>query len=121
MSLQLVSPSRYGKTEWARTIDMHTYMRGKFDLEQWNYQAKYFVWDDVEWQFLPNKKEYVGCQSTITINPKYKRVVTLQFGIPVIFLTNSDIRNKLSANDGIEIDFFNDNCITLVLTTKLYV
>lgn len=82
--------------------------------DDWDDDAQYIIFDDIEWEFIPNKKGFFGQQSTITINGKYMRTRTVQWGKPAICLCNS------YPNFGADSDWFNLNVLTVKLTNKLF-
>lgn len=114
LSLVLCSPSRYGKTEWARSLGNHMYFNNMVNFkDDWNDSANYIVFDDIDWQYLPNKKGFFGMQKQFVITEKYMRKKTVQWGKPVIFLCN-------------QLPLFEDpawyeaNCLVYTLTNKFF-
>jgi len=89
-SLYLVGISRLGKTEWARSLGKHIYACGMLNLDNWVDDADYMVIDDVNWDYLPGKKELLGAQQEITLSDKYRKKQTLKWGKPCIYLCNPD-------------------------------
>jgi len=89
-SLVLVGPSRTGKTEWARSLGKHMYWNGMINLDDWDENAEYAIFDDFGWEFMPCKKAFFGAQKTFTLTDKYKRKKTVIWGKPIIFLCNPD-------------------------------
>lgn len=87
-SLILESPSRFGKTEWARSLGPHMYFNHLFNLDDWRDDALYIIFDDFEWQFIPAKKCFLGAQKMFSISDKYRKKRTVKFGKPCIVLTN---------------------------------
>lgn len=116
-SLYLVGPSRFGKTEWARSLGDHTYWNGMVNLDDWNFDGKYLVLDDIEWKFLPAKKSLLGAQRQITLTDKYRKKVTLEWGKPCIYLCNEDMD---VFNTCAEKKWLWDNCCYVILHNKLY-
>lgn len=115
-SLFLCSPSKWGKTEWARSLGTHMYFNGFVDWKRWNGDAKLIIFDDIEWKFVPNKKAFFGAQKETTINPKYGRVKTVEWGGVSIYLCNT-MPNEF---DG-EGMWWRENVVDITLTDKLYV
>lgn len=114
-SLVLISPSRFGKTEWARSLGRHMYFNNAVNFrDDWDDDSKYIIFDDIEWDFIPNKKGFFGQQSTITINGKYMRTKTIDWGKPAICLTNK------YPPYGADADWFHDNVLTYHLDNKLF-
>lgn len=117
-SLILCSPSRYGKTEWARSLDTnHMYFNHLVNFkEDWNEEAKYIIFDDIEWEFLPNKKGFFGGQKQFVITDKYSPKRTINWGKICIYLCNEMPKFKSES----EREWFEANCIFVELTNKLY-
>lgn len=89
-SLILCSPSRFGKTEWARSLGHHMYFNGMVNFKHdWDDGADYIVFDDIDWEFLPNKKPFLGGQRQFTITDKYAGKRTVEWGKVCIYLCNN--------------------------------
>lgn len=88
-SLWLYGESRMGKTMMARSIGVHWYMNGMWNVECYDDDATYGVLDDIEWCNL-NKyyKGLLGMQQDITVTDKYKKKSVIKHGKPVIVITN---------------------------------
>lgn len=94
-SILIASNSRFGKTEWARSLGPHIYWGGavvEMDLKM-ACNAMYIVVDDLpedEMKLFLRRywKSILGCQRTISVNPKYGRKFTVNWAKPCIFLTN---------------------------------
>jgi hypothetical protein len=114
LALFLIGPTRLGKTEWARCLGRHMYFNGMFDLRNWDDDALYAVWDDIEWEHVHNKKAFVGAQYETTLTDKYARKRTVVWGRPSIFCLNS------YPNFGRESDWFQANSKIVMLDNKLY-
>lgn len=69
----------------------HSYFGGMFNLDDYDAEGEYCVFDDFEWKFLPMRKQWVGCQLVFTVTDKYRRKFTVNNkGKPSIFLFNKD-------------------------------
>jgi hypothetical protein len=89
-SLFLCSPSRYGKTEWARSLGPHMYFNNMCNFkDDWDDNADYIIFDDMEWDYLPNKKGFFGMQKRFSITGKYMKTITVDWGKPAIYLCNN--------------------------------
>lgn len=93
-TLILVSPSRFGKTEWARSLGNGAYMEGDFDLGQISEDSEYLVMSDIPrhkigdiWVF-EKYKAFFGAQKLVTVTDKYRKKTTLTWGKPLIYLCN---------------------------------
>lgn len=90
LTLIIEGPTKTGKTAWARSMGLHNYFCGGVDFSVWNKFAIYTVIDDIPFQFLPCKKELLGCQKDFTVNEKYRKKCRIPGGIPSIVLCNPD-------------------------------
>ncbi|KAF5206242.1 Replication-associated protein [Thalictrum thalictroides] len=90
VTLIIEGPTRTGKTAWARSLGLHNYFCGGVDWSNYNNLALYNVFDDIPFQFLPCKKEILGCQKDFTVNEKYRKKCRIKGGIPSIILCNPD-------------------------------
>ena len=86
--LVLVGPSRLGKTQWARSLGTHMYWRGMTNVTRWNTAAKYLIFDDIEWNFIPHKKSLLTCMGAATVTDKYKGKKDIIVDKPAIVLLN---------------------------------
>jgi hypothetical protein len=74
--------------------------------------AKYLIADDIEWEFFKCKKQLLGGQREFTATQKYTRMVTVRFGKPVIYLSNTDPRDDMSCS---EREYYDMNVIYYVM------
>ncbi|AJC52525.1 replication-associated protein [Bromus-associated circular DNA virus 2] len=86
--LVLVGPSRLGKTQWARSLGRHMYWRGMTNVTHWDSAAKYLIFDDIEWKFIPQKKSLLTCMGSATVTDKYKGKRDIIVDKPAIVLCN---------------------------------
>lgn len=114
-SLVLIGPSKLGKTEWARSLGEHMYFNHLANFkEDWNANAKYIIFDDFEWEFIPNKKGFFGGQLNFQISGKYMKVKTVTWGKCCIYLANSfPIIQK-------ERDWYDENCVFVQINNKFF-
>lgn len=89
-SLILYGPTRLGKTEWARALGKHVYFNGMFNLDLWDSDAQYAVFDDLDWKYFVNWKCWLGAQKDFSCTDKYRRKMNLSWGHPAIWLNNND-------------------------------
>ena len=119
MSLLLVSPTRFGKTQWARSLGTHFYMCGLFNLDDFNGDASYGVFDDFTCDSIKySYKQRMGCQQQFTLTDKYRKKRTVQWGKPCIFLMNNPIYTELKHT--LDWDWVEQNTAIVILTNKLY-
>lgn len=114
LSLILHGRSRLGKTEWARSLGRHMYFNGYFNLDDWDSEAEYAIFDDlVNWQSWASYKQWLGAQRQFVVTDKYRRKMSILWGKPCILLAN-------------ELPMFPDptwvraNCVIYNLQNKLY-
>jgi len=69
----------------------------------------YAVFDDMQLKYVPQYKNWLGCQSNFQVKVLYKDPVLITWGKPVIWLSNDDPRQEahLTQND---IDWLEGNC-----------
>lgn len=88
-SLILIGDSRTGKTEWARSIGEHMYFNGMLNLDKWDNDATYAVFDDWEdWGRFYLYKQFLGAQKEFELTDKYRAKRTVQWGKPSIVISN---------------------------------
>lgn len=115
-SLILIGPSKLGKTEWARSLGHHMYFNHMANFkDDWDDSANYIIFDDFEWDYIPNKKGFFGGQLEFQISGKYMKVKTVQWGKCCLYLTNHtpDVKEC-------DFDWFRDNCLFLEVNNKFY-
>ncbi len=75
-SLIIISPTRYGKTQWARTItENHGYMATEWNVDKINDTCQLMIFDDVPMsELLPRQrwKAFFGMQEEFDITGKYR-------------------------------------------------
>lgn len=109
LSLILWGPSRTGKTELARSFGRHMYFNGAFNVDDWDADAEYAVFDDWEdWTKFWQYKQWIGAQQRFAVTDKYRAKRTVDWGKPVIIVSNSD-------------PVFSDMCWLSANTMKLHV
>lgn len=97
--LCLIGPTRCGKTAWARSLGQHVFWRGLFSVTEWRDEAKYLVLDDIDWEFLPNKKQLLTAMGECILTDKYVKKTTLVNYKPAIYLCNTDPRDKWTTDE----------------------
>jgi len=104
-----VGPTRIGKTSWARSLGHHMFMSGLFNLDEWDESARYLVIDDIDWKWLPAKKQLLGGQSNFNLSDKYRRKRQVVFGLPTIYCMNYDNYEEIAKDP--MLPWLNDNCL----------
>lgn len=97
LSLILIGESRTGKTEWARSLGRHMYFNGYFNLDLWDDEAEYAIFDDFDVdgkkleEYFRSWKCWFGAQKEFNITDKYKRKMNVKWGKPIIYISNNEI------------------------------
>jgi len=115
--LVLIGESRTGKTEWARSLGCHMYFNHLMDLKRWNSGARYIIFDDIEFKFIPARKAFFGSQKTFTLTDKYMHKKTVIWGKPMIFICNPDMD---PTKDDEWVEFYNQNSCIVKLNKPLF-
>lgn len=71
--------------------------------------------DDMEWQYVPDKKQFFGAQKEFTITDKYKGKKTVRWGKALIFLCNYDP----TIQDGWD-QWYDQRCLVVKVQNKFY-
>lgn len=66
------------------------YFAGNFNIDKWDSNAEYAIFDDITWAYLPSKKQLLGCQWEFELTDKYRKKKSVTYGLPAILLCNSD-------------------------------
>ncbi|ALE29838.1 replication associated protein [Lake Sarah-associated circular virus-51] len=117
-SLIICGPSRIGKTEWARSIGLHTYWYGQCNIDSWNDKMEYLIMDDFSpeiTKYLPLWKGYFGAQKELNVTQKYRGIYTKLFRVPVLWLCN-----QIPILKDWEQEWLNMNADTYFINDKLY-
>lgn len=112
--LILVGATRLGKTQWARSLGKHVFWRGMTNLDKWDDSAKYLVLDDIDWEFIPSKKQLLTAMGECELTEKYRAKKTVINNKPAIVCCNQ------MPNFREHYDYWMENAIIVELTSKLY-
>ncbi len=115
-----VSPSRYGKTEWARSLGPHVYIQAQFSIDAFPATCpRYVVWDDVPFERVPARKVFFGSQhQPFFLSDKYRGKRRLHLnGAITIFLCNPDQDPTLSLEWN---SWYESNCVVVRLSRPLF-
>lgn len=111
LSLVLIGISRTGKTEWARSLGRHMYFNMYFNLDLWDEEAEYAVFDDMDAdtekpleKYFPSWKQFFGAQKEFTVTDKYKKKRNVKWGKPIIFISNNEINCSVSTSNYIRMN-----------------
>jgi hypothetical protein len=88
--LMLIGPSRIGKTAWARSLHPHhMYFRGTFNIDKWDDDARYIIFDDIPWKDTKSyQKQLFTAMGEVEITDRYRPKRTIETYKPCIYLTN---------------------------------
>jgi len=71
------------------------YFNGSFNLDLWDIQAGYAIFDDWEdWSKFFLYKQFLGAQKEFTISDKYRAKRNVKWGRPCIVIANEDPKFK---------------------------
>lgn len=117
-SLVLVGESKTGKTAWARSLGKHCFFSSLFNLSLFDEDAQYAVFDDVDFDFFPGYKGWLGGQQEFTATDKYERKRRVVWGKPCIVCVNTqnDPRRMKNADR----EWLRKNCVFVDIERKLY-
>lgn len=87
------------------------------NIDKWDKEAKYVIMDDIEFEFMPNKKQWWGAQREFEMTDKYRKKITIQFGKPLLFLCNPDQDPRSSRSWS---QWYLDNSVIIELETSLF-
>lgn len=122
--LIIISPSRYGKTEYCRSITpSHGYMSGEWNPDEIPQNCDNMIFDDIPMsELIPRMrwKHFFGLQKEFNVTGKYRgsRKIVRSWKA-FIYLTNTDPRQEEGVNEAM-VDYININCDTITLENKLY-
>lgn len=120
-SLFLISPSRFGKTEWARSHGDHAYFNHNINIDKFQPDQLYAVFDDMQLfsrERISYFKPFIGCQKEFDITDKYRHKRTLSWGRPSIFLMNLPEWNEIKNSN--MYDYILTNSSIVILNTPLF-
>lgn len=119
-SLVLYGATRLGKTVWARSLGSHIYFCGLYSgAEAMRYkEVEYAIFDDMQLKYVPQFKNWLGCQFSFQVKVLYKDPVLISWGKPCIWLSNDDPRleSHLTSTD---IEWLEGNCVFVNITESI--
>lgn len=96
------------------------YFNSLFNLDDWNPDAEYIIFDDFPWDQLKRwMKQFFGAQYEFVLTDKYRKKKTVKWGKPCIFLGNDDNDPKMQATP-LEWQWLEMNVFYHTLTSRLY-
>ncbi len=121
-SLFLVGPTRLGKTELARSFGKHFYMGNMFNLDKYNDEADYAVFDDISKLNYLKYKGFLHCQLEFEATDKYRHKKIIPWrGRPSIFCLNVEPFRQFKRE--MDIDAWRDleeNVLIYFVADRLY-
>lgn len=89
------------------------YFQASFMLDLWNDNAEYAIFDDVKWEYFPNKKGFFGAQRNLVVSDKYRKKRAVTWGKPIIYLINPEDRPEFGV-------WYHDNAFIVHIDDRLY-
>ena len=119
-SLVLYGDTRLGKTVWARSLGNHIYFCGLYSgSEAMRYNdVDYAIFDDMQLKYVPQFKNWLGCQANFQVKVLYKDPVLITWGKPCIWLSNDDPRHEAHLTDT-DVRWLEGNCDFINLTEPI--
>lgn len=120
-SLVLYGETRLGKTMWARSLGPHMYFCGLYSgAEAMRYaECAYAVFDDMGGlKYVPQYKNWLGCQMQFQVKMLYKDPKIITWGKPCIWLANEDPRMEAGVTES-EIRWLEGNCTFIHLESSI--
>jgi hypothetical protein len=122
--LIVISPSRYGKTQWARAItENQGYLCTEWNPRKIKQDCEVMIFDDVPMsELLPKNrwKPFFGMQEEFEITGKYTASISIHRKWKgFIFLCNEDPRYEEQVSESVR-RYIDINCDTITLDTPLF-
>ncbi|AUW34333.1 replication-associated protein [Gemycircularvirus recro1] len=80
--------------------------------------ADYAIFDDMQLKYVPQFKNWLGCQANFQVKVLYKDPVLIEWGKPCIWLSNDDPRHEAHLTDT-DIRWLEGNCTFIHLTEPI--
>ena len=116
-SLILWGDTRLGKTLWARDQGSHFYNAGMFNLDEYQPETTYAVFDDMMGGLgnFSAYKQWLGAQIEFTVTDKYKKKQRILWNWrPTIWVANVD-----PATENVDQNWLQGNCTIVHITTQI--
>jgi len=89
------------------------------NLDTWNPSAKFLIFDDIDWKYLPGPKNYLTQSGDCTVTDKYRKKVDICVDKPAILICNempvTEKGQRLS-----EDDYWKKNMKFVQINSRLY-
>lgn len=118
----LVGPTKTGKTAWARSLGRHMYFRGDFRLSDWDQDASYVIFDDMEMEKIPSWKVWLGSMGEMVLYDRYCPKTRLKWGPKkcCIILCNPGVDWRYSKEWGREREWCEGNIEVISINENLF-
>lgn len=114
--LFLIGPTKLGKTAWARSIiQPHTYWKSMVNIDDFNPASKLLIFDDFDWEYMPNPKGWLTQAGECTISDKYRHKMTINVNMPAIYICNDHPQMTLS-----DAKYWASNSVVITINKPLY-
>lgn len=81
--------------------------------------ANYAIFDDIGGlKYLPQYKNWLGCQKQFQVKQLYKDPVLIDWGKPTIWLSNDDPRSEVGLSP-VDIEWLEGNCLIINITESI--
>lgn len=93
-----------------------------FNASNLDQEAIYAVFDDIVFENFLSWKQWLGCQTDITVTDKYTRKINFKGGIPAIYLTNIPMhhwKDKYHTHQDL-MEWLRGNCMVVDVATPLF-
>lgn len=115
LSLLLWGDTKTGKTLLARSLGKHNYFHRDFNLDDFDQDASYIVFDDIEKGLKAfSYKCWLGGQNQFVLSDKYRKKKTIVWGKPCIYISNRDPLQEKGAH--IDHDWIKGNTVRIRVT-----
>lgn len=116
--LIIIGKTKLGKTDWARSLGKHVFFRGTWSLEMMDPDAKYMVFDDIAWEFIPYKKQLLTDMGDCILTDKFLKKIPICVTCPSIVLLNKDDINP--EKDPRSSEYWSENAVCVEVFDKFY-
>lgn len=76
----LVGPSKTGKTQWARSLGRHIFFREQYNMDLYDRDASYVIFDDLQMERVHGLKCWLGSMGQFSDVDKYREKTALVWG-----------------------------------------
>lgn len=118
----LVGPSKTGKTQWARSLGRHIFFREQYNLDLYDPEASYVIFDDLPMERVHGLKCWLGSMGAFSDTDKYRPKTNLEWGPKkcCIILCNPGIDWRFSDIWKKEQEWYTCNVEVVEINSNLY-